>query len=141
LIAASLHQALPNGQWRQLAEVYIGRAGGDRFTVWIRKHRNRPVIASLRDEFGTVSVCSSEGNKQVARLNLARHYGNPRNLDSVQFADGPKPQIAHEQFRGPRTWMLGPDDGGNVSGHTVTSFTIQSADFRPYRWTAGPDNT
>ena len=29
--AASLHQALPNGQWRQLDEVYIGRAGGDRF--------------------------------------------------------------------------------------------------------------
>lgn len=29
--AASLHQATPDGQWRQLGEVYIGRAGGDRF--------------------------------------------------------------------------------------------------------------
>ena len=29
--AATLHQAMPNGQWRTLDECYIGRAGGDRF--------------------------------------------------------------------------------------------------------------
>jgi hypothetical protein len=82
---------------------------------------------------------STVGTGQTTLFTISTNFYKThtyRNLNATKLATVAKPQFCHEQLRGPLAGMFGSDDGGNVSGHSVTPLTIQSPGFRPCRWTA-----
>ena len=86
-------------------------------TLGVGQHRNGTRRDSVGYEFSTVTVHSTQCDKDVPRLNLAGHHRHARNFDTVKAPDRPQPTVSNHLRENSRRQVLGTQYRWDVSRH------------------------